>query len=98
MQDIELWQTIDLSHIKSVILAIGTKEAKLYATKYMRSNSYEGTIIALTSEEDEHRALGEAGASAVCIPITQAGQKLAELSLLDDISPHDTVLDPEFAG
>ena len=96
MQDIELWQKLDLSHVKSVILAIGTKEAKVNATKYLRSNNYPGTIIALTSQEDEHRELGQAGASAVCIPITQAGQKLAELSLSNEITPNDTVLDPDF--
>ncbi|WP_441001251.1 cation:proton antiporter domain-containing protein [Fodinibius sp. SL11] len=96
MQDIELWQNIDLSQIKSVILAIGTKEAKLNATKYLRANNYEGTVVALTSAEEEQHALEEAGASAVCIPITQAGQKLAELSLSNGINPDDTVLDPEF--
>ncbi|MDZ7692446.1 MAG: cation:proton antiporter family protein [Balneolaceae bacterium] len=81
IQDIELWSNMDLEGIKSVILAIGTPESKVNATKYMRQNNYKGTIYALTMRDDEHKALREAGASAVCIPITQAGRRLAELSL-----------------
>lgn len=92
MQDIELWSNLDMSGLKSVILAIGTPEAKVNATKYMRQNKYNGAIYALTMQENEHKALREAGASAVCLPITQAGQKLAELSLSDDIFPDDMVL------
>ncbi|MDZ7716277.1 MAG: cation:proton antiporter family protein [Balneolaceae bacterium] len=97
IQDIELWQNIDLSSIKSVILAIGTPEAKLNATKYMRQNKFKGTIYALTMREKEHQALREAGASAVCLPITQAGRKLAELSLSDDTSSDDFVLSTELS-
>ncbi|MDR8391531.1 cation:proton antiporter [Aliifodinibius sp. S!AR15-10] len=95
MQDIELWNNLDLSNVKSVIMAIGTPEAKVNATKYMRTNKYKGAIYALTMREDEHRALGEAGASAVCLPITQAGRKLAELSLSDNNAPEDMILSPE---
>ena len=98
MQDIELWNNLNLDEIKSVILAIGTPEAKVNATKYMRQNSYEGSIFALTMRDEEHKALREAGASAVCLPITQAGRKLAELSLSDDVTPDDMMLTPEFSG
>ncbi|MDX1639382.1 MAG: cation:proton antiporter family protein, partial [Balneolaceae bacterium] len=97
MQDVELWSNLDLNNIRSVILAIGTPEAKVNATKYMRSNDYEGTIYALTMREDEHRALGEAGASAVCLPITQAGRKLAELSLNENAVPEDMILTTDFS-
>lgn len=98
MQDIELWNNLDLSNIKSVILAIGTPEAKVNATRYMRKNKYLGTIYALTMRNEEFKALGEAGASAVCLPITQAGRKLAELSLSNDVAPDDMILRPEFSG
>lgn len=97
MQDIELWNNLDLGNINSVILAIGTPEAKVNAIKFMRQNNYEGTIYALTMRDEEFKALGEAGASAVCLPITQAGRKLAELSLSDDITPDDMVFRPEFS-
>lgn len=96
MQDIELWSTLDLSDIHSVILAIGSPEAKVNATKYMRSNKFKGSIYALTTQGEEHRALAKAGASAVCLPITQAGQKLAELSLSDKSGSEEMILSPEF--
>lgn len=81
MQDVELWGNLELSQLKSVILAIGTPEAKVNATKLMRANNFNKPIYALTFRDDEHEALRKAGASAVCMPITQAGRKLAELSL-----------------
>lgn len=96
MQDIELWSSLDLTGIQSVILAIGSPEAKVNATKYMRSNKFEGSIYALTTQEEEHKALAKAGASAVCLPITQAGQKLAELSLSDKSGSEEMILSPEF--
>lgn len=95
IQDIELWQNIDLENIKSVILAIGSQEAKLNATQYMRDNNFKGTIYALTLHDDEFIALREAGASAVCLPITQAGRKLAELSLAQNgKNDNDSVIAP----
>lgn len=95
MQDIELWDNLNLEHLRSVILAIGTPESKVNATKYLRSNNFEGTILALTMQEEEHHALGQAGASAVCLPITEAGRKLAELSISNDIAPEGVILNPE---
>jgi len=98
MQDVELWDNLDLSHLRSVILAIGTPESKVNATKYLRSNEYEGSILALTMQEDEQIALSRAGASAVCLPITEAGLKLAELSISNDITPDGMVIGPEVAN
>jgi predicted Kef-type K+ transport protein len=96
IRDPELWENLDLSDIKSVILAIANYEAKVQATRFMRTNRYQGAIYALTMRESEHKVLQEAGASAVCLPITQAGRKLAELSLSDEISPGGLVLDANF--
>lgn len=93
MQDPELWDNLDLSAVKAVILASGTPEAKVNATKYIRANDYSSAIYALTMQEDEHRDLVNAGASAVCLPITQAGRKLAELSLSDDDFRDDIVIE-----
>ncbi len=95
MQDIELWNTLDMSNIKAVIMAIGTPEAKVNATRLMRSNNFKGDIYALTFRDEEQQALQKAGASAVCMPITQAGRKLAELSLSDDSASKGMILNPE---
>jgi hypothetical protein len=35
--------------------------------------------------DEEHAGLAEAGANAVCLPMKQAGRKLAELSISDEI-------------
>jgi Trk K+ transport system NAD-binding subunit len=98
MQDDELWNNLNLNTLESIIMAIGTPEAKVNATKLMRSNNFKGSIYALTFRNDEQKALADAGASAVCMPITQAGRKLAELSLSDDSAPEDMVLNPEFSS
>jgi predicted Kef-type K+ transport protein len=84
-QDPELWQNIDLSEVKAVILAIGNINNKVEATRMMRENHYTNDIYALTMRDEEHAALAEAGANAVCLPMKQAGRKLAELSISDDI-------------
>lgn len=93
MQDIELWENLELEGISSIILASGTPESKVNATKYLRDNKYEGPIYALTMQEEEHKDLVEAGASAVCLPITQAGEKLADLSLSDDDSHSNMIIE-----
>lgn len=91
MQDKDLWQNLDLSQLRAIIMAIGTTDAKINATEYLRSSNYNGPILALTMHEEDHEALRQAGASAVCLPITEAGRKLAELSLSGNIDPLGTV-------
>lgn len=93
MRDIELWQNLDLGNIEAIILASGAPESKINATKVIRSRGFTGAIYALTMREQEHLLLVDAGASAVCLPITQAGRKLAELSLSKDEVRTDITLD-----
>lgn len=80
-QDLMLWDSLDMAPLKAVILAMGSPQTKVNSTKLMRKSGYRGNIYALTMREDEQEALRKAGASAVCLPITQAGRRLAELSL-----------------
>jgi len=82
-QDPELWQNIDLSKLKAIMLSIQKPETKIRATKLLRENNFTGEINALTMHDTEHKALSEAGANGVCLPITQAGQRLAQLSTDD---------------
>ena len=82
--DPELWQNIDLKGVYAVILTITNPEAKIRATKMLRENRFNQQIYALTIRDEEHQALSAAGASAVCLPIRQAGERLAELSISDD--------------
>lgn len=84
-QDAELWHNINLREVKSIMLAIPTADIKIYATKLLRENNYKGDIYALTLRDEEREALKEAGANAVCLPLVQAGRKLAEISVSNEI-------------
>ena len=80
-RDPELWENINLNEVKAIMLAIPNSGTKVEATRLLREFGYKGDIVALTMRSDEHKALREAGATAVCLPMSQAGKKLAELSL-----------------
>ncbi|MEX2477718.1 MAG: NAD-binding protein [Gracilimonas sp.] len=80
-QDPELWENIDLSNIKSIMLAFPNPDAKVEATKLIRQFGFPGDIVALTMRSEENKALQEAGATSVCLPVSEAGRKLAELSV-----------------
>ncbi|MEP1151110.1 MAG: cation:proton antiporter family protein [Balneola sp.] len=84
-QDAELWENINLEGVKSIMLAMPNAETKISATKMLRENNYKSDIYALTMRDEEHQALKEAGANAVCLPLIQAGRKLAEISISDSI-------------
>ena len=87
IQDTDLWTNIDLSSIKSVMIAMGNKNIKENATKTLRASGFDGLIYVLTMREEEAKVMQKAGASAVSIPIKEAGEKLAELSTKSDNSP-----------
>ncbi len=84
-QDAELWENIDLEDVKAVMLAMPNPDTKVSATKMLRENKYTADIYALTMRDEEHQALKEAGANAVCLPLIQAGRKLAEISISEKI-------------
>jgi len=80
IQDTDLWSNMDLSKIKSVMIAMGNQEIKANATRTLRSLGFNGLIYVLTMREEEAKIMQEAGASAISIPIKEAGERLAELS------------------
>ena len=84
-QDAELWENIDLHAVKAIMLAMPYADTKIQATKMLRENNFTKDIYALTMRDEEHQALKEAGANAVCLPLVQAGRKLAEISISDQI-------------
>lgn len=88
IQDSDLWTNIDLSKIKSVMIAMGNQNVKENATKTLRSVGFTGLIYVLTMHKEEAELMQKAGASAVAIPIQEAGERLAELSAdLTDKAP-----------
>jgi len=87
IQDSDLWTNIDLSNIKSVMIAMGNQSVKENATRTLRTAGFEGLIYVLTMREEEAEVMQRAGASAVSIPIKEAGERLAELSADSDKNP-----------
>ena len=81
IQDRDLWENVDLSKIRSIMIAMGNDVVKVNATKTLRETGFDGVIYALTMKESEAERLREAGASSVSIPIREAGERLAELSV-----------------
>jgi hypothetical protein len=86
-QDPELWENVDLSKIRSIILAFPNHDAKIEATKLIREYGFEGDIFALTMRKEEGEDLQKVGATAMCLPVSEAGRKLAELSVSDKNNP-----------
>ncbi len=81
IQDTELWANSDISNLKAVMIAMGNLQAKLNAIKMFRNIGFTGSINVITMREDEAIAMDEAGANPVSIPIKEAGQRLADMSL-----------------
>ncbi len=86
IQDTDLWAKLELDRIKSVMIAMGNESVKENATRMLRNTGFDGIIYVLTMREEEAIKMQEAGASAISIPIKEAGERLADLSLdnLDD--------------
>lgn len=81
IQDTDLWSNLDLSKVQSVMIAMGNEQVKENATKTLRAMGFDGLIYVLTMREEEAEIMQKAGASAVSIPIKEAGERLAELSV-----------------
>ncbi|MCG8374669.1 MAG: cation:proton antiporter [Balneolales bacterium] len=95
--DPELWQNIDLSGVHAIMLSMSNFDTKVQATKMLRENNFEGKIFALTMRDEEHMELAESGANAVCLPMKQAGRKLAELSISSEIISTTTSISMDYA-
>ncbi len=82
-QDPDLWDNLDLSDIRAVMLAIPAANAKLITTRLLRERGYGGPIRALVRQGEGTQALQEAGVSSITLPLMEAGRSLAALSLED---------------
>lgn len=83
IQDTDLWKAVDLTGIESIIIAMGNHAVKLNAIQALKEIGYDHDIYVITMRDDETEAIQEAGAKSVPIPVKQAGERLAELSLQD---------------
>ncbi|GAB5602740.1 cation:proton antiporter [Thermus sp. FJN-A] len=90
-EDPELWERLDLSGLKAVVLALPDLEAKLLAARWLRERGFGGTIAATSFHLEEDPALGAAGVSLLFHPFREAGERLAErvleaLAIMGEVS------------
>lgn len=77
-EDSNFWRQIDLSGIRAAVLALNDIEAKLIATRNLRSGGMKGTIVSQAFHQDHQALLEEAGANSTYLTMTQAGISLAD--------------------
>lgn len=80
-EDADLWENLDLSTVKLVLLALPSIEDMSHITTQLRHANYPGQIAAIARYEDEHKALIGRGIDKVFNFFTEAGTGFAEESL-----------------
>ncbi|MBU2976866.1 cation:proton antiporter family protein [Alteromonas sp. C1M14] len=80
-EDIDLWQNIDISGVKLILLALPSIEDAINITHQLKFSGYQGKIAAIARYEDEVQALLNQGVDKVFNFFTEAGLGFAEESL-----------------
>ena len=80
-EDIHFWESIDLSKIELVLLAMPSVIDSITITKQLRAAHYQGKIAAVARYDDERSQLEEFGIDKVFNFYTEAGVGFAEESL-----------------
>lgn len=80
-EDPELWERIDLSGLKGVLLTLPDLESKLRAIRGLKERNFPGTIAATSYHREEDPILEAAGATLISHPFAEAGERLAERAL-----------------
>ena len=80
-EDPELWERLDLSGLKGILLTMPELEAKLRALEGLRLRSFSGIIAATSYHREEDPILQKAGATLIFQPFAEAGERLAERAL-----------------
>lgn len=87
-EDPELWERLDLTGLKGVLLTLPDLEAKLRAAHGLRQRGFSGIIAATSYHREEDPILDEAGVTLISHPFAEAGERLAEralgINLVDD--------------
>lgn len=90
-EDPELWERLDLSGLKAVVLALPDLEAKLLAARWIKERGFGGLVAATSFHLEEDPALKAAGVDLLFHPFREAGERLAErvleeLAIMDGVS------------
>ncbi|GAB3110239.1 cation:proton antiporter [Aestuariicella hydrocarbonica] len=80
-EDADLWETLDTSSIKLILLALPTIEDSINVCRQLQSAIYCGQIAAIARYEDERMQLLESGIDKVFNFYTEAGTGFADESL-----------------
>jgi len=80
-ENIDLWENLDMSNVKLVLLALPSIEDSSNITAQLRSASYTGQIAAIARYEDEVEPLLEKGVDRVFNFFNDAGLGFAEESI-----------------
>ena len=80
-EDIHFWESIDLSRIELVLLALPSVQDAISITTQLNAANYQGKIAAVARYDDERLQLEEFGIDKVFNFYTEAGVGFAEESL-----------------
>ena len=80
-EDPELWSDLQLEHIELILLTMPDLEAKLRSLGHLRQRGFTGVIAATSFFPEEDQVLEKAGVSLLFNPLSEAGARLARLSM-----------------
>lgn len=80
-EDPELWERLELSGIRGVLLTMPDFEAKLRAVEGLRRRGFPGLIAVTSYHLEEDPLFEKAGVSFIFHPFAEAGERLAERAL-----------------
>ena len=81
-EDADLWENMDLSNIKLIMLALPSIADICNITEQLKNANYKGKIASIARYEDQVQPLLDAGSDKVFNFFTEAGTGFAEESLL----------------
>lgn len=90
-EDPELWERLDLTGLKAVVLALPDLEAKVLAARWLKERGFKGILAATSFHLEEDPVLEAAGVTLLFHPFREAGERLAEkvlerLAIMGEVS------------
>lgn len=80
-EDVDLWEHLDLSHVKLVLLALPAADDNVNVVQQLRGGGFNGQVAAIARYHDERDYMIKAGINNVFNFYTEAGTGFAEESL-----------------
>ena len=82
-QDIDMWEELDMSKVKCVIIAMSSNiDLKKHIVQLIRTkNHFKGKILVLTLNEREDQMICQTDAKPVSVPSIQIGERMAEIGM-----------------